>query len=243
MNPITLALSLTDIKEEYINEAETWSPHVKHHIISQWLKIAIIFICIGIAGVVLTMLIPARNEIYPLSVSAKELGLEEYPLDIGLPHVIYGDDDKIVMYDSRGVFVYDISQQKLVGFADFIPIDMTQIQGDEPTFVEITTNGEYVKIYNKERRFLYDVSTNKMDEVENYAEIDQSFERYDIITLLIDDSRSLTPRYTTYLGNNNSLIAVVLDYNFETGDGIIRYKDLRLIRKADDEITEYNIFQ
>ncbi|MBQ9278182.1 MAG: hypothetical protein IJ224_06065 [Lachnospiraceae bacterium] len=179
----------------------------------------------------------------PLSVSASELGMEEYIFGVELPSVIYGDDGRIIMYDFRGVYVYDLKNEKLTGYADFRPINMTLIQGDNPTFVEASSDGKLVKFYNNEKKYLYDVEINEIKEVINYNEITEDFQEGVVEVFIAGDKESLSKEYTTYKMKDGSLIAVILVFNPEFEDDVPKYRNLYLIREVNNERFDYAIFQ
>ena len=242
MTTLDFAITMTNIRDEYVEQAEEWkTPKFGRSMI--YVKVASIFLMVGLLG---ALLFRGKNQdglMGPLSVSAEELGMEEYTFGVALPKVIYGDDNIVTMYDFRGIFVYDLSEEKLVGYADFRPINMTMIQGDDPTFVEASVDGKYVKCYNSTQRYLYNVSLNELESVDDYTEIDDVFIPCSIDTVSYDDPHSLSMDYETYQVNDGSFVAVILDYDFAAGAEMIRYKNMHLIRESEDGKQEYIIFQ
>lgn len=104
------------------------------------------------------------------TVSAAEIGKEEVQLEATMPSIIYYDQDKVIMYDYIGIWVYNLKKEKLVGFCDFRPIDMTQIQGYPCVFVEASSDGRYVRFYKSDDsvKFLYNVEKDTYKEVKSY---------------------------------------------------------------------------
>lgn len=243
MVKIDLTDMLTDIDDRYIEEAENFRiDNVKNNRRRfSFFKVSGMIAAVALCVFMIIIGLKRNGGLEPLSASAQELGMEEYMIGASLPVVIYGDDEIVIMYDFRGIYVYDLSGEKLIGFADFRPIDMTVIQGDNPTFVEVTSDGKYVKFYNNESRFLYLVQTNTVKNVDNYDDLRDSFTYSNVSTVMYDDEHSLSTDYVTY-ELKDCYVSIVLE--FEPGEEeTIRYNNLHLIRESDDEIKKYVIFQ
>ena len=82
-----------------------------------------------------------------LQAQAEEIGKENLHFGATMPQIINVTDEKVIMYDYIGIWVYDMEKQELVGFCDFRPINMTQIQGSPCVFVQATSDGKFVKFY------------------------------------------------------------------------------------------------
>lgn len=179
-----------------------------------------------------------------LSVSAEELGKENYSFGISLPQIVYSDASTAILYDFRGIYVYDFAEEKLVGFADFRPVDMTRINGDAATCVEVSSDGKYVRAYSlpafdqKQRFFLYDVEKNEFRQVEKYD--DSDFEAY--VQTEATDKISLSDYGLTYQQTDGAYIAVSLHIN-DDPEAYAVYGDLYLIRQDENGTRIYDIFK
>ena len=242
MSDINFMVALSDLNDEFIDEAETvrFADHAWKKTLFRAASIILVF---GIAAALFMGINWTGSKVNPLSVSAKELGMEEYTFGVALPNVIYGDDNIIIMYDFRGIFVYDLSLEKLTGFSDFRAVDMTAIQGDDPTFVEASEDGDYVMFYNKKEKYIYDVKLNKTSRMEDYLKIDTTFVPYSAEIIAPDDSNSLSNYNVTYLEKDDALVFLSLEHDYVNEGKVVRYKDLRLIKEKDGTRREYLIVQ
>lgn len=167
-------------------------------------------------------------------VNAEELGQEDYTFGVSLLEICYADEQKIILYDFRGIYVYDIEKEILIGYADFRPVEMTLIQGSNPTFVEVTPDGLYVRAYNEQKKYLYHVETNEFQEVDNYDNI--SNESYTLLN--VTEEMRISEYSPTYKTRDGSFVAVALHESENP-----RYRDLYLIIQKDGEQKTYDIFQ
>ena len=55
-----------------------------------------------------------------------------------------------------------------LALSDFRTVDMTTIQENDPTFAEASVDGNYVRFYNEQDKYLYDVKINETGHVEDY---------------------------------------------------------------------------
>lgn len=242
MSEIQFLVALSDLSEDFIEEAET--VRFEKHVWKKTLfRVASVFLVIGIAAALFFRVNWTGSGVNPLSVSAMELGIEEYTFGVALPNVIYGDDNIIIMYDFRGIYVYDLNMEKLTGFSDFRSIDMTTIQGDNPTLVEVSENGNYVKFYNENEKYLYDVKSNKTSHVEDYLKTDTSFVPYSTEIVPSGDANSLSDNYVTYKVKGDAFVVISLEHDYVNAGKVVQYKDLRLTREKDGNQQEYVVFQ
>ena len=231
------------IDDKYIDEAETGY----HSTYKMGYTAAVIAACLVLVagGMFLYQKMGEtgirRNE---LSVSAAELGMEEYLFGITLPEIVYADSEIAIVYDYRGIYVYSFLEEELVGFADFRPVDMTCINGEYATIVEASNDGRYVRAYSMpaidhpQRSFLYDVAKNEFTEVTAYD--DAEFKRY--VPDDVTSKESVTDYGLTYRLEDDTLIGVALEVK-EDPDYLYRYKDLHIIRQKDNDVKKYYIFE
>ncbi len=167
-------------------------------------------------------------------VNAAELGEAVLDIGVALPYVVYSNDNKTIFYDYRGIYVYDSVKEKLIGFADFAKYDMNAIQGNNPTFVNVS-DGNKVYFYNKDASYCYDVDTNKVTKSEIADDI--SF----------DSNVSVTDMYimegfTTYIEEDGDRISLVI--NPDSDPNSLKYKDILLMKvKSNGESKTVILFK
>ncbi len=174
------------------------------------------------------------------SVSAAEIGKEEMPLEATMPSFIYYDSDKVIMYDYIGIWVYNLKKEQLVGFCDFRPIEMTQIQGYPCVFVEASSDGKYVRFYKSDDsiKYLYNVEDDSYEEVETYNDKLE----WTVNLRNVTEKHSLSEYSETYEVAKNEYVTYVLDFNSDSNEPV-KYKDLVIIIEKDGIKTEYKPFE
>lgn len=183
-------------------------------------------------------------------VIAAELGAAEMPFGATSPQIVYADEEKVIMYDYIGIWVFDLNEQALVGYCDFRPINMTQIQGSPCVFVQASRDGSKVRFYMNDGsvNYLYDVEKDSYKKVDNYDEGDffdyYSYKKYDVT-----DSKGLSIYSDTYTMVNTEDDCYV-SYTLDNVDGEhpyeiygLHYSDVKLLVERQGKITEYYIFQ
>lgn len=178
------------------------------------------------------------KSVTPLSVSAKELGNEEYVFGVALPQILYSDAKKLILYDYRGIYVYDYEKECLIGFADFKSRDMFRIQGSDPTLVEVSEDGERVRFYNQQKKYIFNTSRNQVNEVEEYKKEDETF-----VTYYIDEAETeMEQGQTTYMGKDASLVTIALDYESVEEPDELKYHHLLVKKQMGVEEKIYRLF-
>ncbi len=232
---------LGEVDEKYIREADPEGQGMSKFF--DWRKLAAIAVClflvlaVGRIAANLNLTGHSSNSILHLSVAAAELGMEEYMTGVSLPDIVYADAGKVIMYDFRGIYVYNIVKEELTGFSDFRPIDMTLIQGSDPTQVLADKDGKTVRFFNSEKKFVYDTEKNETLKVDEY---EGQFDECNIQRLPYGDGDSISDVQLTYIGSNGNAVSLDLRYD---GQDVVRYKDLVLLIKDKDKIREYEIFK
>lgn len=177
----------------------------------------------------------------PLTVSAAELGKAEIQFGATMPRFLYADADRVVMYDYIGIWEYDLKEEMLTGFCDFRPIGMTQIQGYPCVLVEISKDGNEVRFYLSDdtKKYLYDLSINEYQEVDDYDPSDHdSFQMKDVT-----EEKLLSDYSKTYQMEDGRYISYILDWEYTGEDNPPRYGDIRLVIEEDGELEYHTIFQ
>ena len=164
------------------------------------------------------------------TVSAAEIGKEEVQLEATMPSIIY---------DYIGIWVYNLKKEKLVGFCDFRPIDMTQIQGYPCVFVEASSDGRYVRFYKSDDsvKFLYNVEKDTYKEVKSYdKKLKWTFSLKDVTT-----QYSISDYSETYEVAKKEYLSYSLDISPDSNEAV-RYKDLVIVVEKNGQKTEYKPF-
>ena len=246
MKVTKIAKALNYLEDDLISGAEEYKPLQHKRKIFQWKKWKTVAACLVIATIMCGVIQLFNNPVdsnRPLTVSAAELGKEEYVFGVTLPEIIYADSKKAILYDFRGIYVYNFSEKKLVGYSDFRTTGMTLIQGSNPTIVLVSENGQIVKFYNNDKKFIYYVDKNKTVKVKDYKEIESVFKEYSLEFLSFDDVNMIDGSEMTYIDKNGDYIAVVLDYDNVDESGILKYKNLYIVKIIDSMRSEYAIFE
>ena len=120
---------------------------------------------------------------------------------------------------------------------------MTCVQGDNATYVLVSENGQIVKFYNNDKKFIYYADKNETVEVKDYKKIDSVFKEYSLCFLSFDDVNMIDGSEMTYMDKDGNYIAVVIDYDNVDETGILKYKNLHIVRMVDSMRMEYTIFE
>jgi len=241
-----IAKALNYLEDDLISGAEEYKPLQHKRKFFQWEKWKTVAACLVIATILFGVIQPFNHSGYsnlPLTVSAAELGQEEYVFGVALPEIVYADSAKAILYDFRGIYVYSFSEKKLVGYSDFRTTGMTLIQGSNPTRVSVSENGQIVKFYNDDNKFIYYVDKNETVKVEDYEEIESIFKEYCINYLSGNDINMMEGSEITYVDRDGEYIAVMLDYNNVDESGVLKYKNLYIVKIIDSMRIEYAIFE
>lgn len=159
------------------------------------------------------------------------------------PGLCYVGSDSVILYDSRGIVVYNIKKEKICGYASFEEIGPVYLQGENPTFIKASGDGKYVYVYEEQgEKYLFDVSKDVFERVEAF---DNKFESaiskpelYEGEWAQSDKAYSIGEVFQygvngyCYLGISSS-----------TDEEEVNYSDLRLVVSEDGIQKEYAVFQ
>lgn len=241
-----LAKALNELEDDLILAAEEYKPAQHKRKPFRWTKWKTAAACLVVAGLVLGAVAagqPSAPLSQPLTVSAAQLGQEEYLFGVSLPEIVYADSEMAILYDFRGIYVYNFHEKRLVGYSDFRTRDMTLIQGSNPTCVSVSEDGQLVKFYNDEKKFIYYPKKNETVPVKDYEEIEAGFTEYRIRSLPYGDENGIEGCEITCIDRENAAVAVLLDYDHVDESGELKYKNLHIVRVADSERIEYAVFE
>lgn len=228
--------TIENIDAKYISEADNYSAKR-----ISWIRYASIAVCLllVVCGVTLAsrLFIPDNKIEMTLQVKAAEIGKEYMHFGATMPQIINVYDDKVIMYDYIGLWVYDIKNKELVGFCDFRPINMTQTQGDPCVFVESTLKGDYVRFYLNDGsiKYLYDVEKDTYKEVPEY-DSNMKFTS----CMIRSEDKQLSNYSETYILEDGTYISYTLDINDEEQE--LKYGDLIIVIEKDGVSHMYRPF-
>ena len=152
-----------------------------------------------------------------------------------MPQILYCNDKKIIMYDYIGIWVYDFSKNNLVGYCDFRPLDMTQIQGYPYVCVKAVENGKFVEFYmsDNSKRYLYDVNKDEFKEVATYDEMQKASDTMPDVSA----DHSLSEYVSTYQIADKTYISYTL--NIEDSANEVQYKDLIILKETNGKLEKF----
>lgn len=228
--------TIENIDEKFISEADSYSAKK-----ISWIRYASIAACflLVVCGVTLAshLFVPDSKIEMTLQVKAAEIGKEYMHFGATMPQIINVHDDKVIMYDYIGIWVYDIKNKELTGFCDFRPINMTQTQGDSCVFVESTEKGDYVRFYMNDGsiKYLYDVEKDTYKEVAEY-DSDMKFTS----CMNLSEDKQLSNYSETYILEDGIYISYTLDIKDEETE--LKYGDLIIVTEKDGVSHIYRPF-
>lgn len=236
MNEEKLFEAIGEIDDKYIEEARS-EGKIKRKRLPMALVACFILLIVG-ATLCTYILINDNTESLNKAYAA-EIGKETIHLGAAMPRIIYFDDEKVIMYDYIGIWVFNFKEEQLAGFCDFRPINMTQIQGYPCVFVETSLDGKYVRFYMSDdsRKYLYDVERDSYEKVDSY---DNRFE-WGMELNDVSAEHSISEHSSTYQVSENEFISYVLDTSANP-DNILKYKDLVIIKEVNGQKVEFRPF-
>ena len=161
------------------------------------------------------------------------IGKEE--IGSSMPEVIYADSNICIFYDYHGVFVYELSTQKLSDYIAFSEIGFSSnMQGDNTTFAFSGDSGKKVYITNYTKLYIYDCDEERGN-LTDYSAINMPQSSLDSLQV-IDEPENNAISQSYILANNAKLY-----WKYEGSEG--RYSGLRLIFDKNGDIEEYTIFR
>jgi len=239
MKGIDWALRFSAVKDVYVEEADEYfcKSSSRYRRSGMW-KIACAVLLLLVVSLAGWKLMHTAKSVAPLSVSAKELGNEEYVFGVALPKIVYSDEKKLILYDYRGIYVYDYEAECLIGFADFKSRDMSRVQGSEPTLVEVSEDGKRVRFYNQQKKYIFHTIKNQVKEVDEYKKANETFAEYRIEIA----ETSIEQGQITYRGKDDSLVAIALDYESVEEPDELKYHHLLVKKQMGGEEKIYRLF-
>lgn len=227
-----------DIDEQYIAEARQEIHNKKRG----RKAIAILAACLGLLVSVLLYLKISGNKLFDTSLTAlaEEVGKEEIHIGATMPSIIYVDNAKVIMYDYVGIWVYDYEKERLAGFCDFRPINMTRIQGYPCVLVEATDDGKYVKFCMSDgsENYIYDVEKDTCKKVTDY----NSYSTHNYELQDITEEHSLSEYSPTYRVSDEINVSYFLALSNKKNGDAICYGDIVIIVEKEDGIHKYRPF-
>ena len=229
--------SMANIDENYVAEAHNAAKRRKQPAWTKWVAIAASLLLV-ISGINVISHLSSKEDInFSLQVQAAEIGKEYMHFGATMPRIINVTDEKVIMYDYIGIWVYDMKMCELVGFCDFRPINMTRIQGDPYVVVESTSDGKYVKFYMSDEsiKYLYDVDKNDYEQVKQY-----DFDNETLPKMSLSEEKQLSDCSETYILEDGTYISYTLDFGDDASE--LTYGDLLILTEKDGVNCSYRPF-
>ena len=83
------------------------------------------------------------------------------------PRICYADDNTVIFYDDKGVFVYSMEKERISGYASYEGTNFGSMQGDYATYVKVSADGKNVYGYNDYgEHYCYDVKADHFETTE-----------------------------------------------------------------------------
>lgn len=226
---------LEDIDEKYISEATEKNG-------KNWRTIRVIAACFVLFISVGFVIVYIKKNLFGTSykVIATEIGKAKIQYGATMPAIIYSDADKIIMYDYVGIWVYDFGKKELVGFCDFRPLNMTQIQGYPCVLVEAIENGKYVKFYMSDgsQNYIYDVENDSYEKISDFAD----YSNENCVLKDVTDVKSLSEYSETYEIADDMYVSYTLDISNKKDTDDILYGDIYIIVEISGQTYKYRPF-
>lgn len=83
--------------------------------------------------------------------------------------IAYASKDKVILYGTIGLIVYDIQNQKICRAIDLESIHMNLIQGDDITIFKINEDASQILMYNEPNtkdRYLYNIKNDSLEKTD-----------------------------------------------------------------------------
>lgn len=111
--------------------------------------------------------------------SLKELSKEEAAnaaYGAVFPRLAYASEERAVLYDDRGLLIYDLENRRIEQLLDLKAADFNHMQGDLVTHIEVSADGKQILLYNEpdtRERYVYDIDDKRL----TYSDLDSFGER------------------------------------------------------------------
>lgn len=103
----------------------------------------------------------------------KQREMSENDFGADMPVLGFAGYNNIVIYDDYGIYIFNLSDDKLYGYFDFEENGLGGLQGSNATFVYVSSDGSSIYISGKKKKFIYEIEkgTYKMADFDK-AELD-----------------------------------------------------------------------
>ena len=108
----------------------------------------------------LVSIVGCNNTNKPL---AAQWTLEE-SIGVAMPELDYASENKIIFHGYFGLFIYDLSERKMINSLDLESIGCDAIQGSNYCEVSVSQDGNTIQLHPMEndKMYIYDVEKNKL---------------------------------------------------------------------------------
>lgn len=154
--------------------------------------------------------------------------------------LLYADDEKVIMYDMPGLFVYDLNKNALSQILDFSANGIDSLQGSEAYTILCSEDGNkvFIKRTNNTDNIIYDVENGELTSVDTtdlasyFGGYLDDYAQYDSI---FEDNNTGYPESTPVIHNDK------LYYLTNTND--TNLSGLKIICCENDNIKTFNVWE
>lgn len=154
--------------------------------------------------------------------------------------LLYVDDEKVIMYDMPGLFVYDLNKNALSQILDFSANGIDSLQGSEAYTILCSEDGNkvFIKSANNTDNMIYDVVKDKLTSTD-ITDFESYFsgylDDYAQYESIFEDNNTSYPESTPVVHNDK------LYYLTNTNDTYL--SGLKIICYENDNIKTYNVWE
>ena len=84
--------------------------------------------------------------------------------DAAMPRIGYSDDVMLVLYDSFGVYIFDLESSSLIDYIDFKQYHLGPLQGEQATSVSVTESGKHILLSYGKIQLVYNIPEKKFED-------------------------------------------------------------------------------
>jgi len=93
----------------------------------------------------------------------------EESIGVAMPELDYASENKIIFHGHFGLFIYDLSEMKIINSLDLESIGCDAIQGSNYCEVSVSRDGNTIQLHPMEndKMYIYNVEKNKLIQTDN----------------------------------------------------------------------------
>lgn len=162
-----------------------------------WITISaiIVSVLIGILCITTKKTNSSQNQNNNINFNSANIDTNEiYGTEVYLD---YADDDRVIFHGYFGLFVYDLSDEKIIRSIDLKELNLNKMQGDNYCDITVNKTGNIITLHkiNSEKCYIYNIAENSLKEKEYKASNDK-FDNF----ITSDKAMKLLPDYSGFGG-------------------------------------------